>query len=46
MFNIKDYLKKINCPCYPKDSFKFLKFSYISFLYNMRQTIFILEERE
>jgi hypothetical protein len=46
MFNIKDYLKKIDCPCNLKDSFKFLKLSNITFPYNIRQTTFILEKSE
>jgi len=46
MFNIKDYLKKVDCPCYSKNSFKFLKLSNITFPYNIGQTTFILEKSE
>ena len=46
MLNIRDYLKKIDCPCYLKDSFKFLKLSNIFFPYTIRQTTFISEKSE
>lgn len=46
MFNIIDYLEKINCSCYSKDLFKFLKLSNITFPCNMGQTTFIIEKSE
>ena len=46
MLNIRDYLKKIDCSCYSKDLFKFLKLSNITFPCNMGQTTFIIEKSE